>query len=400
MSTTDPAAGTPTLPSLTGLRWVAAFGVFAYHVRNLGYFDGHAQTVLSGLVGSGATGVSLFFMLSGFVLAWSDRPGTVGPIRSALTFWRRRLARIWPLHLVTVLLAVVVAATVMPSIQTVSPKALVANVFLVSAWHAPWWQAGNPVSWSLVCEAFFYLVFPVAIRLVRRADVVVLGTVAVFCVFVVVVMPAFVAHLPGGLDAGSWPPARLPEFLLGVVTARLVRSGWRGPGLVLPVLLTVAGVLAVDLHPDSPLARTGFTVVGFALLLPALARADVEGRATGLSSRPLVHLGTRSFAFYLVHLLTIDVVLVFRPQGPSSVVTGVTMTVLALVVALGAASVLHTAVELPVRRLLLRDPPARRTATVVARGDQDGPSSFRIPTRVATGAPAEPANALRSPVSR
>nr|WP_232536640.1 acyltransferase [Curtobacterium flaccumfaciens] len=161
MSRTDPALETPVLPSLTGLRWVAAFGVFAYHVRNLRYFDGNAQTTLSAVVGSGDTGVSLFFMLSGFVLAWSDRTDgdSAGPLRAALHFWYRRAARIWPLHLVAVLAAIVVGATLMPSIRTTSPVALVANVLLVNAWHAPWWQAGNPVSWSLACEAFFYLTF-------------------------------------------------------------------------------------------------------------------------------------------------------------------------------------------------------------------------------------------------
>lgn len=41
-SAADPALVTPLLPSLTGLRWVAAFVVFAYHVRNLGYFSGRA----------------------------------------------------------------------------------------------------------------------------------------------------------------------------------------------------------------------------------------------------------------------------------------------------------------------------------------------------------------------
>ena len=171
MSRTDPALEHPVLPSLTGLRWVAAFGVFAYHVRNLGYFDGNAQTALSAVVGSGDTGVSLFFMLSGFVLAWSDRADddTAGPVRAALRFWARRAARIWPLHLVAVLAAIIVAATLLPGIRTTSPAALVANVLLVNAWHAPWWQAGNPVSWSLTCEAFFYLTFPFLIRLLRSA---------------------------------------------------------------------------------------------------------------------------------------------------------------------------------------------------------------------------------------
>ena len=374
MSRTDPALENPVLPSLTGLRWVAAFGVFAYHVRNLGYFEGNAQTTLSAVVGSGDTGVSLFFMLSGFVLAWSDRTDgeRAGPLRAALHFWYRRAARIWPLHLVAVLAAIVVGATLMPSIRTASPAALVANVLLVNAWHAPWWQAGNPVSWSLACEAFFYLTFPFLIRPIRHAHPAVLTALAVLAAVLVLVAPVLVPHLPGSPVPASWPPARFPEFLLGVLTAALVRSGaWRGPRLTVPVLLTVAGLLAADLHPTSGFALTGCTVVGFSLLLPALARADTEGRSTGLSSPLLVHLGSRSFAFYLVHLLTIDVVLRFRPQGTVGGVTSAILTLLALVVALAVATVLHDAVEVPARRLLLRGlRPAARRGPEAGRTDE------------------------------
>jgi len=379
MSRTDPALENPVLPSLTGLRWVAAFGVFAYHVRNLGYFDGNAQSTLSAVVGSGDTGVSLFFMLSGFVLAWSDRTDgeRAGPLRAALHFWYRRAARIWPLHLVAVLAAIVVGATLMPSIRTTSPAALVANVLLVNAWHAPWWQAGNPVSWSLACEAFFYLTFPFLIRLLRRAHPAVLAALAVLAAVLVLVAPVLVPHLPGSPVPASWPPARFPEFLLGVLTAALVRSGaWRGPRLTVPVLLTVAGLLAADLHPTSGFALTGCTVVGFSLLLPALARADAEGRSTGLSSPLLVQLGSRSFAFYLVHLLTIDVVLRFRPQGTVGGVTSAILTLLALVVALAVATVLHDAVEVPARRLLLHG--------LRNRAARAGISSPRVPTSIAT----------------
>lgn len=379
MPRTDPALETPVLPSLTGLRWVAAFGVFAYHVRNLGYFDGNAQTTLSAVVGSGDTGVSLFFMLSGFVLAWSDRTDgeRAGPLRAALHFWYRRAARIWPLHLVAVLAAIVVGATLMPSIRTTSPAALVANVLLVNAWHAPWWQAGNPVSWSLACEAFFYLTFPFLIRPLRRAHPAVLAALAVLAAVLVLVAPVLVPHLPGSPVPASWPPARFPEFLLGVLTAALVRSGaWSGPRLSVPVLLTVAGLLAADLHPTSGIALTGCTVVGFSLLLPALARADAEGRSTGLSSPLLVRLGTRSFAFYLVHLLTIDAVLRFRPQDAAGGVTSALLTLLALVVALAVATVLHDAVEVPARRLLLH---GLRNGAARA-----GISSPRVPTSIAT----------------
>lgn len=81
------------LDSLTGMRWWAAFFVFAYHMGNLAPFKGQS------LMNFGYTGVSFFFVLSGFVLTWSARP-RVG----ARQFWWRRVARIWPSHMVALAL--------------------------------------------------------------------------------------------------------------------------------------------------------------------------------------------------------------------------------------------------------------------------------------------------------
>jgi peptidoglycan/LPS O-acetylase OafA/YrhL len=74
-SRTSPGRGAATdqvgrlLPSLTGLRWLAALLVFCYHVRNCGFFGGSSGSAMDVLFGAGATGVSFFFLLSGFVLA-------------------------------------------------------------------------------------------------------------------------------------------------------------------------------------------------------------------------------------------------------------------------------------------------------------------------------------------
>src|SRR5262245_62142748 len=75
----------PRVESLTGLRWWAAFFVFCHHMTNL------APLPIYDFLKYGTSGVTFFFVLSGFVLTWSARPGT--KIR---TFYRRRFARIFP----------------------------------------------------------------------------------------------------------------------------------------------------------------------------------------------------------------------------------------------------------------------------------------------------------------
>ena len=346
------------LPSLTGLRWAAAFIVFAYHVRNAGLFGGGAQVAMTRTVGAGAVGVSLFFVLSGFVLSWSHRPS-----QRARSFWWHRLARIYPLHLVALAAALLLSATVVPWIATRDPWAVLANATLTSAWNAEWWQAGNPVSWSLVCEAFFYLVFPLVIVAVRALSREALISAAVSTLLVVLSASTIVTELFPQISPNSSPIVRLPEFVLGIVLAQLLaKNVWRGPRLTPALLVTATGYIAALVWPDSPLSTAGFTIIGFCMLIAALARADCEGRRTLLATRPLTVLGTLSFPFYLVHLLIIQGFAALVPgvdQNPD-VVASAAHSVEMLAIGLAVAALLHRLIELPGRRLLLgRMRPAR-----------------------------------------
>src|SRR3954454_23635049 len=149
-------ASTPTrrpsrLDALTGLRFWFAFLVVVHH--SLQHWFGNRVYPVADF---GYIGVDFFFVLSGFVLTWSWRPEV-----SAGRFWWNRVARIWPLHLTTLVLAVVAGVGV-----AISGVALVPNLLLVQAW---WPQQHvyfgfNAVSWSLSCEVFFYLCFPVLYR--------------------------------------------------------------------------------------------------------------------------------------------------------------------------------------------------------------------------------------------
>ncbi len=344
-----PIAHPPALPSLTGVRWIAAFVVFAYHLRNLQYFGGTPQLVLSAVFGAGSTAVSVFFILSGFVLAWSHRTTD-----AVLTSWWRRITRIGPLHLVGVFLACLIAACFTPSIRTDSAAALWANVFLVNSWHSPWWQAGNPVSWSLACEAFFSLLFPFMIRALGGRGPVVLGAIGVTSVAAIFAAP-FLAHVVApAVSAYSNPLVRLPEFVLGVVAGVAMRRGIStGPRLLIALIALVVGYILTTLFPTSALSTAAFTAVGAVLTIAALARRDIRHAPTGLTSRPMQFLGRASFGFYLVHLLIIDMLQgMFPALRAADTVTAAWGASAALVVALALGAVLHLGIELPMAQVL------------------------------------------------
>lgn len=140
------------LRRLTSLRFFAAAAVFFYHVgKTTDWLP--AEDIFR----YGFTGVGFFFILSGFVLAWVSNAGM-----STKDFYVRRFARVYPSHVVLVAVALVVPVLAFP----VTPWGAIANLTLVQAWFMDWAIVFslNAVTWSLSCEAFFYLCSPFLIR--------------------------------------------------------------------------------------------------------------------------------------------------------------------------------------------------------------------------------------------
>jgi peptidoglycan/LPS O-acetylase OafA/YrhL len=99
--------------------------------------------IVTPLAKLGYVGVTFFFVLSGFVLAWSGTPDL-----PARYFYGRRFARIYPTHGVTILAALLLSAVVG---LTTGVGPLVTSVWLTQAWVpiSPYTEQLNNVSWSL-----------------------------------------------------------------------------------------------------------------------------------------------------------------------------------------------------------------------------------------------------------
>ncbi|MBB5075446.1 acyltransferase family protein [Nonomuraea endophytica] len=338
------------LDSLTGLRWIAAFAVFGFHIHAAGLTSDPAlKAVLSALFSAGAAGVPFFFILSGMVLTWSARPGT-----SPGVFWRRRAARVLPNHVLTWLAVLALLAV---SGAAVSAGPALSGLVLLQSWVPveAYYFGGNTPAWSLSCELAFYAVFPVLLPLLRRVPARLLGWVAGGILAGIWAVPLL--SQPMGDDIAYWfvwifPVTRALEFALGIALALLVASGrWRGPGL------PVAAVIALAAYATVPFVweRWGWvawTAGPFALLIAAAATSDNLGeRVSFLASRPMVWLGEISFAFYLVHQPVIRVA--GRLVGGDRPVPLVLLAVAGmLALALAASWALYRYVERPLERRL------------------------------------------------
>jgi peptidoglycan/LPS O-acetylase OafA/YrhL len=348
------AQRTGRLDSLTGLRWWAAFAVFLYHMNNFAPLPAPTQTVLL----NGYLGVTFFFVLSGFVLTWSARPSV--PIS---TFYWRRFARIWPAHMVALLIAIPVFYTLLPIPEGSFLKPFDLAILLLSVpIIQAWWSnpmilfSGNPAAWTLTCEAFFYALHPWISRvLVPMAKRGALLLAAGIVLYAFVFRVASLLWPDAGLGVVPVPVQRLPEFVLGMALAWAMRSGWRPRihplvGVAALGAVVALRVVAQRFFAEAPagvlidgISNELFTVAcGIAIV--ALASHALRGGRLWFASSWQVRLGEWSFAFYLVHATFIYLALRIFGYQPASWTNLLWFAVL-FVVDLIVAWALHTYVE-------------------------------------------------------
>lgn len=349
------------LDSLTGLRFFAALLVALGHLAN----STHLAVAVSTFFDLGGVGVTFFFMLSGFVLAWSYRPEL--PV---VAFYFNRLARIYPLHLLTWVAAAFLILLLYG--QTWHTGSAISCLLLVQAWvpSQRYYFGMNAPSWSLSCEVFFYALFPFVVRLLARCTrhqprrlFIGLGVIcAPFTLAMTVLLRSS--------EMKVWilytdPIYRLDEFVVGVALGLLVRDGWRpvvslrGATWLVCIAYSLLAMLEAALRLgilDVPGRSPGQFVPSqlvrlimlppLALLIVSTAAADLSGKRAILSTRPLVRLGHWSFALYLSHFLVIQVVESVAPISRSWWMT-VAMGLVILAAAVGISGALYIWVEQP-----------------------------------------------------
>ncbi|MYW64727.1 acyltransferase family protein [Streptomyces sp. SID8379] len=346
------------LDSLTGLRFLAAFAVFTHHFTGASAAGGVAHApLLFPYSTMGVYGVGFFFVLSGFLLAWGHRSGT-----PARVFYRRRAARVLPLHLAATLPCLWVFH-VWGGVPWDLPS-LLASLVLVQTWFpgvVPMFP-GNGVSWTLSVEAFFYLLFPLVIRGAYRLRTRTLLALAAAGLVAMWGVNRWASTHLSPFHA-EWlmrhPLARLPEFALGLALAVAVGRGLRVPVRPGPLAVVFAAYTVVYVHRDAwlPAGVAGqldasvrpFVALFSVLVIVACTQRERDGRRGRLCAPFMVRLGTWSYAFYLLHQ-TVDRLIVERwgraVPGDRNVFT--LIGVATVVVALSWAA--YTYVEEPARR--------------------------------------------------
>lgn len=392
---------TGEIRALTGLRIVAAVWVVLFHFRPmLGDASPGFRDALAPVLDCGAQGVDLFFILSGFVLTWNylDRMGRSWSVRVNLHFLWLRLARVWPVYLVTLHLAAVWVIFTLHVGHVPSPEAgqltaisYVRQILLVQLWFQPYFDGSSwdGPAWSISAEWLAYLLFGLLILVIFRMKHATRARGLMWLAFAASLPPVVLLLASGQFyTPWSWLPRIVTQFAAGALACAAVRrlrptDRARRIAGYLSVLVGVAivGILyLLHAHPLAGVEDSGGVVdVLFVPLVISLA-IGVGSLPALLSTRLMVFGGQISFCLYMVHELVHTAwgwavqqyELALQDQPWKWNVVGL------LAIALGAAILLYHFVEEPGRRWMRRMVDVKAASARSEPGEPVGSTRYQI----------------------
>ena len=329
------------IDALTSLRFIAASWVVVFHLKE---FTRSEILQSSGLTNYGYLGVDFFFVLSGFVLTHVYKRSVDENRFDYWGFISKRLGRIYPMHLVTLVVSLLMGLAAMAlhlEFEIWDPaapftqldrgqlfRALLAHLTLIHAWGATDGLLFNLPSWSISAEWFAYLLFPVYMLLFKTSRLGPRALVALSVALFLAMAAGCVVAMNLELTKMSWNIGLLrivPEFLLGTALYVLGQRWSAGvavarAGLASSVLLALGGIALGTYLPSLHAAGAAVTVLGLAGVVFFAADGDRYAALPWLSNPFFVLLGEISYSVYMLHLLVAICVFqimlpAYRPEG-------------------------------------------------------------------------------------
>lgn len=360
-ATSTPARAAPlrsgTYKGIQALRFLAALMVVVTHST---FYARERMDPNAYFWGDGATGVHIFFVISGFVMIASSR-SLEGTQDGWKYFAMRRLVRIAPMYWIATTIKLVTMLILPAAVLHAAPdpgKIALSYLFLPSRNVDGAVEPLLGVGWTLMFEMFFYALFAFAL-LVRARPL-------LFCGSVLILFAAANLFRPA-----EWPvwavyfdPIVL-YFLIGMLLAKMAFSEKARKYMPHVLALLVAGMLVIILHPDIDATRE--TASPFRLLIVTavvLAALWLEPFVAAMLPQWLMFLGTASYSLYLFHPLVAPIIPeVLKRIGLANWPLSV---ILSIVASLVAAAIIYRFVERPLTEKLQKKLPYNRKRSPLA----------------------------------
>jgi exopolysaccharide production protein ExoZ len=346
MALTSPEPSSPRKNYLCvqGLRAVAAALVVVHHSISL-WLSWVMRTPDAPHWTNAASGVDIFFVISGFVMAIS-LPGLVGnPNRAGVFLWRR-FTRIVPLYwaALTVQLAQIKLNRAMAAENLLTPWRVAASYLFIPARNGRGQMYPLiTVGWTLNYEVFFYLLFACALALN-------VSPLAFLTPVLTAVALLGLVRAPGWPDCTSLLSPVVIEFLFGIILAHFALRR-KLPGTVVAALLLAGGFISLMLMPEIP-SPWGYLAWGFAATAVVTGAVGLEDAVGHRLPKWVLEAGDASYALYLTHNFLLphlgNALRKLHVTGKPALAAAI---VLGLAICFPAAVLVHRFVEKPLMNL-------------------------------------------------
>lgn len=344
---------------LTSLRFFFALMVFVSHMWLLKDDSPFMKQLYDDIFYEGYIGVSFFFILSGFVLAYNYHDKILSGEVKFGQFWLARFARIYPLHLLTLLIAIPLS---FKGSSTEWINRFVLNLFLIQSFvpSDDIYFYFNSVSWSISDEWFFYIMFPFLVFLMLKRRYL------KFLPLVLLLIPISLMLVKESYHEKYFyinPLLRLGDFLIGKMLFRVYRkrkdiellnnSNWASLAEIGSIL-----VLSVFLYYHESIPQ-GFRYSCYywpPMILLIYTFSYSNGIISKmLSNKTLVYLGEISFGFYMIHMLVLRYYQYLPQKVPalaSILPTGYNAVFVIFGISLIASMLLYKYFEMPANKFI------------------------------------------------
>ena len=338
----SPVSGARPFLLIQVLRGIAALMVVWHHATLM---ENERLDPARGVWLSGAGGVDIFFVISGFVMVLSSRSlcGAVHPVR---IFLQRRIDRVVPMYWIvtTVKLGIALSLPALaPNVLNGLWHVIASYLFLPSLNAAGAIHPVLIVGWTLNFEAAFYVM--VALGLGLRLPLV---------PFLLTLLAAL--GFAGWVLRGSLPVILsqinplLLEFgygvlLTGILPLLRVRRRW---GAVLYSMALLAGFAVIQINPQEVVRTSRPFVWGLAAMVIVGSALALEDQAGKWMPGWLLQIGNASYTNYLIHTLVLAVLgFLWSKKGTSDHAGWIVGTMLCVVACAIAAEIGYRFVEMP-----------------------------------------------------
>ncbi len=297
---------------LTSFRFFFATMVFLHHLifiisKNDIPFLNFYHTYLE----EGYLGVGFFFILSGFILSHVYYNTIQNKTFKTTQFYINRFARIYPMHLFTLLLAIPLSLKLLNSSLWGWISRFFDNLFLLQSFIPirSYYFSFNMVSWSISNELFFYLLFPFLLKFIIQLSKIktylIIGTIiSLLSVLMFSVDPNY-QHSLFYIN----PIFRLADFTLGIVLYTLFNkkesfSVKRSTILEISSIILLLIFYAISFLIPQVIRLSIFYWIPISFIIVIFSKSN--GKLSHFLSKEIfITLGEISFGFYLYHLLVL-----------------------------------------------------------------------------------------------